>query len=54
MSLLYARTNVLLRKFSKCSLAVKLCLFRAHCIPLYDASLWDRFNKTVMKPYEAA
>ena len=31
MSLLYARTNVLLRKFSKCSKAVKLCRFRAHC-----------------------
>jgi len=54
MSLLYSRTNVLLRKFGKCSLAVKLCLFRAHCIPFYGASLWDRFNKTVMKRFEAA
>ena len=54
MSLLYARTNVLLRKFSKCSLAVKLCLFRAHCIQFYGASLWNRFNKTVMKRFEAA
>jgi len=56
MSLLYARTNVLLRKFNKCSLAVKLCLFRAHCRPIqfYGASLWDSFNKTVMKRFEAA
>jgi len=54
MSQLYARTNVLLRKFSKCSLAVKLCLFRAHCIQFYGASLRDRFNKTVMKRFEAA
>ena len=28
MSLLYARANVLIRKFSKCSRNVKLCLFR--------------------------
>ena len=41
MSLLYARTNVLLRKYSKCSQAVELCLFRAHCIQLYGASLWE-------------
>jgi len=54
MSLLYARTNVLLRKFSKCCLAVKLCLFRAHCIQFYGSSLWDRFNKTVLKRLEAA
>jgi len=45
---------VLLRKFSKCSLAVKLCMFRAHFIQFYDASLWDRFNKTAMKRFEAA
>jgi len=54
MSLLYAITNVLIRQFSKCSLAVKLCLFRAHCMQFYGASLRDRFNKTVMKRFEAA
>jgi len=45
---------MLLRKFSKCSLAVKLCLFRAHCIQCDGASLWDRFIKTVMKRFKAA
>ena len=54
MSLLYARTNVLIRKFSKCSQAVELCLFRAHCIQFYGASLWERFNKSVMKRFQAA
>ena len=43
-----------LRKFSKCSQAVQLCLCRAHCIQFYGASLWERFNKTVMKRFEAA
>ena len=31
MRMLYARANVIIRKFSKCSREVKLCLFRAHC-----------------------
>jgi len=54
MSLLYARTNVLIRKFSKCSRSVKLCLFRAYCIQFYGAGLWECFNITVMKRFEAA
>jgi hypothetical protein len=54
MSLLYARTNILLRKFGKCSRDVKLCLFRAHCIQFYGAGLWCRFSATVMKRFEAA
>ena len=29
MGLLYARTNMLIRKFGKCDINVKLCLFRA-------------------------
>ena len=39
MSLLYARANVIIRKFSKCSREVKLCLFRAHCTQFYGAEL---------------
>jgi len=31
MGLLCARTNMLIRKFSKCGIDVKLCLFRAYC-----------------------
>jgi hypothetical protein len=54
MRLLYARTNVLIRKFGKCSQDVKLCLFRAYCIQFYGAGLWETFNITVMKRFEAA
>ena len=54
MRLLYARTNVLIRKFGKCSKDVKLCLFRAYCIQFYGAGLWETFNITVMKRFEAA
>jgi len=41
---MFYRTNVLIRKFAKCSLHVKLTLFRAYCINLYDTALWKRFS----------
>ena len=43
MGLLYARTNMLIRKFSKCDLNVKLCLFRAYCTQFFGCSTWKRF-----------
>ena len=54
MGLLYARANFLIRKFSRCSREVKLCLFRAHCVNFYGVGLWDRFNLTVARKFEAA
>ena len=39
----FFHTNVLIRKFSKCSLAVKIILFKTYCICLYDASLWRHY-----------
>ena len=44
VSNMYIRSNTLLRKFSKCSIAVKTVLFRSFCICLYDAALWTCFN----------
>ena len=41
---MFIRTNLLLRKFSKCSVNVKTVLFKSYCLCLYDASLWKRFN----------
>jgi len=35
MRLVFARTNVLLRKFNKCNTDVKLCLFKAYCMSSY-------------------
>ena len=54
MSLLYARTNVLIRKFSRCSRNVKLCLFKAHCISFYELALWKVFHVSVMNKLQAA
>jgi len=45
---MFVRTNILARRFSRCSLEVKIVLFRAYCISLYDTALWNRYNEGVM------
>ena len=42
---LYARGNVLLRKFHMCSMSVNIQLFNTYCSPMYTAQL--RWNHTV-------
>ena len=42
---LYARCNVLLRKFHMCCMDVKVKLFSTYCSPMYTAQLW--WNHTV-------
>ena len=54
MNLLYARANVLIRKFSKCSRDIKLCLFRAYCTNFYGIALWKQYSASVIKRLEAA
>jgi len=36
---LFTRTNILIRRFSRCSFNVKLRLFRSYCICFYDIAL---------------
>ena len=40
---LFARTNVLGRRFKRCSVAVKVRLFRTFCICFYDIALLYRW-----------
>ena len=47
--LLYAQANILVRKFSCCSVEVKLTLFRAYCSSLYTAHLWVSYKKASYK-----
>jgi Reverse transcriptase (RNA-dependent DNA polymerase) len=54
MSLLYGRTNTLIRRFSKCSVPVKLCLFKSYCLSFYGMALWKHFRKTSFLKVEAA
>ena len=47
---LYARTNMITRKFSECSLHTKLMLFAAYCTPLYGCQLWSTmFHYSIRK-----
>ena len=41
---MFYRTNLLVRRFFHCSVRVKIVLFRAYCICLYDSSLWKHYN----------
>ena len=45
---LFTRTNILCRRFKRCSLQVKVKLFRSYCICLYDAALWSSFTVTAL------
>jgi len=42
--LLFTRANVLNRRFSMCSVPVKITLFRSFCICFYGMALWKRYN----------
>ena len=41
---LFTRTNVLCRRFKRCSVSVKAKLFRAFCLGMYDTALWVNFS----------
>ena len=46
---IYAQGNILVRKFSMCSNAVKITLFRTYCSSLYTLQLWWNYSKTAIK-----
>ena len=50
----YANTNMLLRKFVKCSPDVKCYLFKTYCCNLYCAPFWYDATKTAMKNLKVA
>ena len=52
--LLYGRTNMLIRRFAKCSVPVKLQLFKAYCISFYGMALWRDYRKLTYLKIEAA
>ena len=41
---MFTRTNILTRRFSLCSLPVKIVLFRTFCICFYGMELWRCFT----------
>ena len=45
---MFARTNILMRRFGKCSLNVKVQLFKSYCLCMYDTALWVSYLKGTM------
>ena len=41
---LFSRTNLLCRRFKRCTRLVKIRLFRTYCMCLYDTALWSSFS----------
>jgi len=42
---MFVRTNILIRRFGKCSMNVKAMLFKAYCLGVYDIALWKVFTQ---------
>ena len=51
---LYAQANMLMRKFHKCSIDVKVSLFKAYCTPLYTAHLWSDYRARSLQKLKVA
>ena len=54
MRKIYANANLLLRKFSKCSVGVKCYLFKTFCSNLYCSPMWFDCTKTALKKLKVA
>jgi len=50
---LFTRTNVLCRRFARCSLAVKVRLFRTYCVCFYDTALWSDFTMGALNRFSS-
>ena len=47
IKLLFTRTNVLIRRFKRCSTLVKIRLFRSYCLCFYGFALWFNYSTSV-------
>ena len=50
---LFVRANLLCRRFYRCTLQVKLKLFRAFCICFYDTALWCNYTTGMLSKFIA-
>jgi len=51
---LFARTNLLIRRFSHCSRDVKIRLFKSFCICFYDIGLWLNYHAYTLNKFASA
>lgn len=50
---LFMRANLLCRRFQRCSLQVKLRLFRSFCICFYGTALWSNFTVSALAKFKS-
>ena len=50
---MFIRTNMLIRKFKKCSVAVKTKLYKSLCLCFYDIALWKSFQVGRMNKFRS-
>ena len=50
---MFMRSNVLIRRYSHCSIAVKLLLFKAHCMCLYDTNVWLNYSIALFNKFRS-
>jgi len=51
---MFVRTNILCRKFSKCSINVKICLFKSYYLCLYGTALWGCYKIETINKLKSA
>ena len=54
MKRFYVNANMLIRKFSKCSINVKCYLFKTYCSTMYCSALWFNSTKRVLTKLKIA
>jgi hypothetical protein len=51
---IYAKGNMLVRKFSKCSIEIKCQLFRSYCCNMYCTHLWSHYPESKLRSVKVA
>jgi len=50
---LFMCTNMLINRYRKCSINVKLTLFKSFCMSMYDLCLWKHYSVTVLNKFRS-
>ena len=50
---LFIRTNIILRRFAKCTRLFKPRVFKSYCLCFYDISLWTNFSVASHKKFRS-
>jgi hypothetical protein len=53
ISNLFIRSNTLIRRYSKCSIEVKIVLFKSFCLFLYGSALWLKYSARMLNTFKS-